>query len=125
MTWDMIREMRAAGMTIGGHSVNHRVLARLTCHEQRAEIRACASRLLEETGVPMHAFAYPVGTRDAFDAHSRDCLRESGVRAAFSYYGGFRSLSDWDDYDIRRIAVEQETTLAELQAMVMFPWTAR
>jgi peptidoglycan/xylan/chitin deacetylase (PgdA/CDA1 family) len=122
MTWDMLREMHAAGMTIGGHTVHHPVLSRLTRAEQAEEIAACERRLREELGVAMHAFAYPVGSLDAFNADSRDCLRERGVRTAFSYYGGIRRLSDWDDYDIPRIAIEQDTTFDEFRAIVMFPW---
>ena len=46
------------------------------------------------------------------------CLREAGVHTAFTYYGGFRRLRDWDDYDIPRIAVEQDTSFDEFRAMV-------
>ena len=123
MTWDMIREMHRGGMTIGGHTVHHPVLSRLSREEQAKEIATCERRLKEELGIPMQTFAYPVGSRDAFNADSRDCLRERGVLSAFSYYGGIRRLSEWDDYDIPRMAIEQETTFDEFRAMVMFPWT--
>lgn len=123
MTWDMIREMHAAGMTIGGHTASHPVLSRLSREEQANEIATCERRLKEELGIPMQTFAYPVGSRDAFNSDSRACLRERGVISAFSYYGGIRPLSDWDDYDIRRMAIEQDTTFDEFRAMVMFPWT--
>ena len=123
MTWDMIREMQAGGMTIGGHTAHHPVLARLSRDEQAKEIAICERRLKEELGIPMTTFSYPVGTPDAFNAESRACLRERGVRTAFSYYGGMRRHREWDDYDIRRIAIEQDTTFDEFRAMVMFPWT--
>jgi peptidoglycan/xylan/chitin deacetylase (PgdA/CDA1 family) len=122
MTWDMLREMHAGGMTIGGHTVHHPVLSRLTRAEQAEEIAACERRLKEELGVAMHAFAYPVGSQDAFNADSRDCLRERGVRAAFSYGGGIRRLGKWDWFDIPRMAIEQDTSFDEFRAMVMFPW---
>jgi len=122
MTWDMLREMHAAGMTIGGHTVHHPILSRMTREAQRQEISGCERRIVEELGVPMRAFAYPVGSRDAFNGDTRECLREVGVRTAFSYYGGFRKLSRWDNYDIPRIPVEQDTTFPEFRAAVMFPW---
>lgn len=124
MTWNMLREMRAGGMTIGGHTANHPVLSRLSREEQAKEIATCERRLREELGIAMQTFAYPVGSPDAFNADSRACLRERGVFSAFSYYGGMRSVDDWDDYDIRRLAIEQDTTFDEFRAMVMFPWTA-
>lgn len=122
MTWDMLREMLAGGMTIGGHTVHHPILARMPRSEQAREIGACRTRLADELGIAMHAFAYPVGNRDSFNEDTRACLREAGVRTAFSYYGGFRTLRTWDDFDIPRLAVEQDTTFEEFRACVMFPW---
>jgi peptidoglycan/xylan/chitin deacetylase (PgdA/CDA1 family) len=122
MTWDMLREMHAAGMTIGGHTMHHPILASMTREDQDQEIRGCARRIVEELGVSMLTFAYPVGSHAAFNEDTRYCLRQAGVQTAFSYYRGFRKLSAWDDYDVPRIAVEQETTFAEFRASVMFPW---
>jgi peptidoglycan/xylan/chitin deacetylase (PgdA/CDA1 family) len=122
MTWEMLREMRAAGMTIGGHTVNHPILARMSRESQASEIAGCERRLREELGIAMDAFAYPVGSREAFNDDTRACLRASAVKTAFSYYGGFRPRERWDAYDIPRIAVEQDTTFAEFRACVSFPW---
>ena len=63
MTWEMAAEMRDAGMTIGGHSATHPVLARARPEVQRQEISDNARRLGEELGIPMRFFAYPVGRR--------------------------------------------------------------
>jgi peptidoglycan/xylan/chitin deacetylase (PgdA/CDA1 family) len=121
MTWDMIRELRAAGMAVGGHTVSHPVLARLSRDGQREEIAGCGRRLAEELGEPMRYFSYPVGGPAAFDDDTRACLREAGVRFAFSYYGGFRTFDGWDDYDVRRVAVESDTTLDWFKALVSLP----
>lgn len=123
MTWDMLREMQRADMTIGGHTVEHPILSSMSREDQAEEISGCARRIKEELQISMRTFAYPVGSLAAFNADTRDCLRDAGVETAFSYCGGFRKLSEWDDYDIPRIAVEQETTFAEFRAAVMFPWT--
>jgi peptidoglycan/xylan/chitin deacetylase (PgdA/CDA1 family) len=122
MTWEMLREMRSAGMTIGGHTVTHPVLARLPQPAQREEIVACGRRLAEELGEPMRYFSYPVGGPDAFDAGTRACLREAGVQYAFSYYGGYRTFDDWDDLDVRRIAIERETGPWTVGAIATLPW---
>jgi peptidoglycan/xylan/chitin deacetylase (PgdA/CDA1 family) len=122
MTWDMIRELRAGGMTIGGHTVSHQVLSRMGRDEQWEEVAGCARRLREELGVPMDTFSYPVGQPDSVNGDTRACLKEAGVRTAFSYYGGFRPLDAWDDYDVRRIPVEQDTTFDEFRARVLAPW---
>jgi hypothetical protein len=106
MSWDMVRELHAAGMAVGGHTVSHAVLARLDRAGQESEITTCARRIREQLGEPMRWFAYPVGGLDAFNEHTRAALRTAGVELAFSYYGGYRRYDDWDPLDVRRIAVE-------------------
>lgn len=122
MTWDMLREMRDGGMTIGGHTVNHPMLSRLSRDEQWKEISGCGRRIADELGEPMRVFSYPFGKPDSFNADTRACLREAGVRTAFTYHGGFGRLDDWDDYDVPRSAIEQDTTFHEFRAEVMAPW---
>src|SRR5438876_11155163 len=61
MTWDMIRALRRAGMVIGGHTVNHPVLARLSRAQQADEILHCGTRIAQELREPMRYFSYPVG----------------------------------------------------------------
>ena len=121
MDWDMLREMKTAGMTIGGHTVSHQVLSRLTPEKQQEEIRGCADRLVAEMNEPMRYFSYPSGGLQRFDASSRVCLREANVQYAFSYYGGCNRFRDWDDYDIRRIAVEPCLTPEWFKSIVAFP----
>lgn len=121
MTWDMLREMKAAGMTIGGHTVNHPVLARASLETQRSEILACSQRLAAELGEPMRYFSYPVGGAGAFDAGTRKCLKEVGVQYAFSYYSGYRRFENWDDYDIRRVPVESYLPPDWFRSIVVLP----
>ena len=121
MSWDMIRDMRAAGIVIGGHTVNHPVLAQLPPELQWEEISECGRRFSEELGEPMSYFSYPVGERFSFNDITRACLQRAGVRYAFSYYGGFRSFERWDDFDIRRIGVESFMSPDWVRAAVTLP----
>ena len=121
MTWDMAREMRAAGMCIGGHTVNHPVLARLPAEEQDAEVLGCKKRIEDELREPMRYFSYPVGGPGAFNDDTRRCLQSRGVELAFSYYGTFIRFAAWDAYDVPRVAVEQCTTQGDLAALMALP----
>jgi peptidoglycan/xylan/chitin deacetylase (PgdA/CDA1 family) len=121
MNWNMLREMRAAGMTVAGHTVTHPILARAPSQRQREEILGCGTRLVEETGEPMRYFSYPVGGPNSFNSVTQDCLREAGVRYAFSYYGGFRRFANWDNYDVRRVAVETNLTAGWFQSIITLP----
>lgn len=122
MTWDMIREMRRAGMTIGGHTVTHPILAQMPEDQQRQEVLQCGRRLQEELGEPMRFFSYPVGGRKSFTAETRRCLRDAGVQYAFSYYGGMSRFEDWDNFDIRRVPIESHISRDLFAAIVDMPY---
>jgi hypothetical protein len=122
MTWDQVREMKRDGMVIGGHTLNHPILARLPYDGQWEEISGCLARIEQELGEPARHFSYPVGGPDAFDENSRRCMEKSGIRYAFSYYGGYHSAFDgWDCHDMPRMAVGNETRPAQVRAMVQMP----
>ncbi len=59
--WEEIAELRAAGIDIGGHTVNHAVLANLPLSEARREITGCRDQLAERLGRRPRHFAYPNG----------------------------------------------------------------
>jgi peptidoglycan/xylan/chitin deacetylase (PgdA/CDA1 family) len=102
MTWDNVRQLRAAGMHIGGHTMNHPFLTRLSADEQEQEIVGCKNRIEKELGEPMRYFAYPYGSRDSFNENTRRSLAQHGVELAFSFYNGYQRFKDWDPYDVRR-----------------------
>lgn len=121
MTWDMLREMRAAGMTIGGHTDTHPVMGRLSAERQEQEVATCAARLEDELGAPMELFSYPIGMPESFDAASRYWLEAHGVQLAFSCYGGYARFAAWDPFDVPRSTVGASTTVAEVAAMATMP----
>lgn len=121
MTWDMAREMRDGGMTIGGHTVSHPILAGLPVERQREEITTCARRLYEELGIAMTSFSYPVGGRGTFTVDTRRLLREQAVALAFSFYGGFARFDRWDPLDVPRIHVGPALDRQGLQATLRLP----
>ena len=102
MTWDMVREMRAAGMAFGAHTVDHPVLARCSVERQRREIAGSVARLHDELGQPPTLFSYPIGAPGTFDARTRACLREAGITHAFSLSGGYQRPGALDPLDIPR-----------------------
>jgi peptidoglycan/xylan/chitin deacetylase (PgdA/CDA1 family) len=61
LSWEQLRAMKGAGVDIGGHSVNHAVLANLPLDEARREIAGCRDHLVERLGRRPRHFAYPNG----------------------------------------------------------------
>jgi len=123
MTWDMVREMHRAGMTVGGHTVNHPVLSRMTPAQQETEIAECGRRLAEELNAPMRVFSCPVGNRNSFDDTTKSLLKAAGVSSNFSYYGGVASFEHWDWFDIQRTAVEEFVSLDWFKCLTSVPAT--
>ncbi len=121
MTWDMVREMRAAGMCFGGHTVNHPVLAQLPREQQEQEIAGCRARFEAELGEPMTCFSYPIGQPQSFNEDTRACLQTQGVRYAFSYYGGYTPPGAYDPYDLPRAQIESYFTRSMFRSVVTLP----
>lgn len=61
MSSDQVRELHSAGMEIGGHTVNHPILARLDTATARREIAEGKDAIEGIIGAPVRLFAYPNG----------------------------------------------------------------
>jgi len=121
MTWDMIREMSDGGMDFGAHTVTHPILANLTAEEQGMEV--CESRLRVEKQLdrPITSLSYPVGKRESFNDDTRAALSKQGFDWAFSYYGGHSSGADIDRFDIPRVAIESDVSIADFRSCCALP----
>ena len=82
---DQVRLLSGSGMEIGGHTVNHPILASVDRETARAEIQDGKDYLEELTGNPVRLFAYPNGKpdRDYLAAHAA-IVKELGFDAAVS-----------------------------------------
>jgi peptidoglycan/xylan/chitin deacetylase (PgdA/CDA1 family) len=88
LSWSQVRELHAAGITIGSHGWSHRSFGAMTLPEmlhEAAESRRC---LELKSGASVDSFAYPFGTRLDFSALSQQALRQAGYRSAFTSQHG-------------------------------------
>jgi peptidoglycan/xylan/chitin deacetylase (PgdA/CDA1 family) len=121
MTWEMARELRDGGMTIGGHTVTHPLLARVPVERQEEEVAGCKRRLGDELDDPMRWFSYPVGSPDAFTATTQEILRRNDVELAFSFHGGWVGGTVLDAFDVPRVHVGPQMDPARLRATLRLP----
>jgi len=121
VTWDMLRDMLAAGQEVGGHTVDHPLLANCSPERQRQEIVGGRSRLVEQLGIEPLAFAYPVGQAHMFTEATKQIVAEAGFRYAFSFYGGFDRTGASDLFDLKRAAVEFGQVRSLFDARVVWP----
>lgn len=116
MTWDDARALSAAGIELGGHTVNHVILSRLDRDGARAEIEGCRASLERELG-PQHArtFAYPFGRRWDYSDETREVTREAGFELAVNTHAGTNG-PDSDRLQLRRLPVDDTTPMHLLVA---------
>jgi peptidoglycan/xylan/chitin deacetylase (PgdA/CDA1 family) len=92
MTADQLRELAAAGMEIGDHSLSHPYLAKITDENAlRREIFDSRAKLEAVIGKPVTTFAYPFGH---YTGHIVDLVKQAGYRSARSTFAGVRHSRD-------------------------------
>lgn len=104
MSWDQVRELRAAGFGIGSHTVTHARLAGLGGPELQYEMAASRQRLELELGEAAEDFAYPFGGAGDCDAAARAMVQRAGYRCCLSCHGGLVAAGD-SPFHLRRMAV--------------------
>lgn len=112
MTSSQVSELARHGFEIGGHTVNHPILARLNAAAARAEIEQGRRRLQEITQRPVRLFAYPNGRPDDdYTIHTTELVRQLGFAAAFTTVQGVAGrnadlfqlprFTPWDKGDLK------------------------
>lgn len=80
VTWDQIKEMDTAEMTIGGHSRTHPYLTKITdAKELEKEISGGKQVIEKHLGHPIDVFAYPFGL---YNATTTEAVRKAGYHIA-------------------------------------------
>jgi len=104
LTWDQVREMHAAGIEIGCHTVSHPILSTLPPVRQEEEITRARLRIAEEIGEAPTLFAYPNGAAGDYDDATQSILRRTGFAAACTTLRG-SNRPGCDLYQLKRIGV--------------------
>jgi len=111
MSWDQVREMRQAGISIGCHTVSHPVLSRLSPEVLRQELVESKSLIEDRVDGVVDDFAFPFGK-------SRDCgtigskvLSALGFRTAVTTILGVNQPNT-DRFRLRRMVQGDEPSIA-------------
>lgn len=81
MDWDMLREMRAAGITIGSHTRTHALLPNESRQRMAEEAAGSRAELERKLRAPVRHFAHPCGR---FDKAAVNAVADAGYRYAYS-----------------------------------------
>jgi len=104
LTWDEVRQLRARGVEIGSHTLDHPVLSRMESAEAQRQIVESRQLLEERLDAPVRFFAYPNGKRDDLTPEVVAAVRCAGYRAALTTIEGRASAAS-DPYRIERVGV--------------------
>ena len=86
-----LREIQAAGITIGSHTVNHARLGELEPAAQRRELRDSKAALEDLLGSPVRHLCYPFGSFDLAAVHA---ARDAGYASATTCLRGAARVAD-------------------------------
>jgi peptidoglycan/xylan/chitin deacetylase (PgdA/CDA1 family) len=75
MSADQVRELAAAGMEIGSHTITHLRMAGADAGQLKAEVSESRTSLGELISAPIRGFAYPYGSMDKAAQHA---VRDAG-----------------------------------------------
>jgi peptidoglycan/xylan/chitin deacetylase (PgdA/CDA1 family) len=112
-----LRQLTAAGMSVGAHTLSHPILARAP--EDLAWREISESRRVLETalGQPIWAFGYPFGNSATVTARDYRLAKQAGFRFGFMNFGG-RVDAKADRFALPRIHVTADMQLADFEAHV-------
>jgi peptidoglycan/xylan/chitin deacetylase (PgdA/CDA1 family) len=100
---EQLRDLDAAGHTVGGHGFNHVPLKRLSPQEQKLDLSRSAAALREILGPQPRPFSYPFGSVD--EGSARHCA-EAG------FVNGFTTVPSWIYPDHNRHLLSRVDTIA-------------
>lgn len=103
VTWDEIREMRDAGVTIGAHTATHLHMPANSMARNREDMLNANARLQKELGNVPPLFAYPFGEAST---EVQGLVRELGHGAAFGQHSGPLDASS-DPFYMPRFALNE------------------
>jgi hypothetical protein len=121
LTWDEVREMSAAGIEFGSHTVTHPILLQLNDLDLARELHESKSALDSELSVNSQVLAYPVGKSHAYDDRVIAAARAAQYRLGVAYITGMNSLDALPEFGIKRIPVERYMSRAYFMMMLGLP----
>ncbi len=84
MTQDQLVELADARMLLGGHTVSHPVLSRLSQKAQRSEITRSLEFIRDLADQPICTFAYPYGGEEMYTETTVEILQNVNCHFAFT-----------------------------------------
>jgi peptidoglycan/xylan/chitin deacetylase (PgdA/CDA1 family) len=113
MTWAQIKDVKAKGHEVGGHTRTHADLTTLGASQLQSEVAGSYSDLVAQ-GITPKAFLYPLG---AVNEAVKTAVKNAGYTVARgSYYG--QNDNEADHYNLFDIRLDKTSTLTKVQQQI-------
>lgn len=110
INWDEVREMSAAGISFGSHSVSHRILTKLEPREVVQEVEDSWAVLTQQHVNSVPVFCYPNGD---WSAEIGSAVKAAGYRAATTTEFGYEGRTPTDPFGLKRVNVHNHITFTD------------
>lgn len=121
MNWHHLREMLAAGFTIGSHTVNHIDCAAEPEDTVLNELLQSRQTITRELGLQQILFSYPYGGRQHMTPERLKIVQQAGYIGCVSAYGG-SNIDKIDCYNIVRRGIHCEFSDASFLYTALGLW---
>ncbi|MFN8441214.1 MAG: polysaccharide deacetylase family protein [Caldilineaceae bacterium] len=118
MTWDMLREMHNANMSVEAHGVDHSSLKKRERDFLDFQALRCYETLQNELGQRARFISYPAGQ---YDQATIDIFRSAGYWAGITTIQGATHATN-DLFELRRVRVRGTTSPDDLAKLLATDW---
>lgn len=118
LSWDMVRELYAAGMSIEAHGVDHTTLRGRSQADLEYQALRSYETIQDRIGVRPRFISYPAGE---YDAATITMFQSAGYWAGFTTVQGATHRSD-QLFTIQRVRIRSSTTPDELIKLLTVDW---
>ena len=103
-SWDELREMQAAGIETGSHTLTHPVLSRIPVADMITEVRDSKGEIERMLGTPVTTFCYPHGGVKDITAAVVNAVADAGYSGAA--HGN--PPRDWNPFLVPRMGADDD-----------------
>ena len=114
MNWEQLNKWLEAGMEIGGHTLSHPMLSRLSDEEIRYELAASKELLERQLKTKIEFLCYPYGD---MDNRVKSLAKAAGYKGALAIFNNI-SLIHEDMYAIPRVGISSRLPLWEFKLKI-------
>ena len=105
MNWNQVRKLNQCKyFSIGGHTVNHRILSFLNDMEAKKEIYNSINLIKKNTKIKIKHYSYPEGLKHTYGKREIKLLKNKGIKICPSAEFGFNNKNT-DLFNLKRIFV--------------------